>query len=117
MASEREKAKNAITRTVSTDLELNAALADAKQEQYRVTAENNRHKEVIHAGELREKMAPIFIAGIVVIAGILGAFLSGYMASKSQGPDSADYWSKMVERSIALSGMGLSFIFGRTGKR
>ncbi|MGA2850835.1 MAG: hypothetical protein ABSE46_17690 [Terracidiphilus sp.] len=125
MASERDKAKSAITRTDSTDPELAAALAEGKQEQYRITVENNRHKEAIQAGELGrmgqwlggEKMAPIVIAAIVVVAGLLGAFLSGYMASTSQRPDAADYWYRMVQTSLALSASALSFIFGRTGRR
>ncbi|MGA3047672.1 MAG: hypothetical protein ABSD67_13660 [Terracidiphilus sp.] len=125
MASERDKAKNAITSSDPVDPELNAALAEARQEQYRITAENNRHKEALQASELGrmgrwlggEKNSPIVIAAIVVFAGLLGAFLSGCMAAQSQRPDSADYWSKMLERSLALTATGLSFIFGRTGRR
>lgn len=125
MASERDKAKNAITAADSNDPELNAAFADAKARRHLLAAENHRHKEAIYTAELGrigkwlggEKTAPIVIAGIVSGAGILGAFLSGYMASRSQTPNSADFWSKMVERSIALALSCLTFIFGRSGKR
>jgi len=125
MASDRDNAKSAITKTDSNDPELNAALADAKEQQHRLTVENNRHKEAIQNTELGligrwfggEKNAPIAIAGVAVFAGIAGAFLSGYMASRSPTPDSADYWSKMVERSIALAVSCLTFIFGRSGRR
>ena len=125
MESDRDKAKGAITKTYSNDPELNAALADAALQQHRITVENNRHKEALHDSDLGrmgrwfggEKSAPIAIAGIAAFAGIFGAYLSGYMASKSPTPDSADYWSKMVERSIALALSCLTFIFGRSGRR
>jgi len=57
------------------------------------------------------------IATIAVIFGILGAFASGWMASTSQHPDSADFWSKQTERSIAFAVSALSFIFGRSSGR
>jgi hypothetical protein len=125
MASERDKAKSAIQRTDPIDPEMNAALAEGREEQHRIMAENNRHKEAMLSAELGqvgrwlggEKMAPIVIASVVVIVGLFGALLSGYMGSQSQRPDSAEYWSKMVERSIALTSVGLSFIFGRAGRR
>ena len=125
MASERDAAKKAVKEKDPTDLDLNVALADGRQEQHRITVENNRHKEAMQSAELGrlgrwlggEKSAPIAIAATVVIAGVLGAFLSGYMASRSQRSDSAEYWSKMVERSLALTLSGLSFIFGRSGRR
>jgi hypothetical protein len=125
MASERDKAKSAIKRTDLNDPELTAALADATEEQHRITVENNRHKEATQLAELGqigrwlggEKAAPIAIAAIVALAGVLGALLSGCVAAQSQRPDSSDYWSKMVERSIAVTISALSFIFGRTGRR
>jgi hypothetical protein len=124
MASERDQAKRAITGKDSDDPELAAKLADASLE-YQIAVENNRSKEAIHNSDLgrigkwfgSEKSAPIAIAGIVTVAGILGAFLSGYVASRSQTPDSAEYWSKMVERSIAVAFSSMTFIFGRSGKR
>ena len=125
MASEREKAKKAIKTTESKDPELTDALASASELQHKITAENNRHKEALQQAELGwvgrllggDKIAPIAIASLVVLVGLLGAALSGYAASESQRPDSADFWSKMVERSIAMVLTGLSFIFGRTGRR
>jgi len=117
MASDLEKAKDAITGTDSTDPNLNATLEEAKELQFRITVEMNRHKETLHAREWLEKMAPIIIAGIAMIGGIVGAFFSIYMASKSTTPDSAEYWYKIMERSFAFAAVALSFIFGRSGRR
>ena len=122
MASEREKAKNAITKTDSADPELAAALADAALQQHRITAENNRHKEALQNSELGrigrwlggEKSAPIAIAGIAAFAGLLGMFFSLFMASRSMTPDAIDFWSKMVERGFAFAASCLAFIFGRS---
>jgi hypothetical protein len=125
MASDREKAKDAITKTDSNDPDLNAALADAASQQHRITVENNRHKEALHNSDLGrmgrwfggEKSAPIAIAGIAAFAGLFGALFSLWMASRSLTPDSADFWSKMMERCMAFAASCLTFIFGRTGKR
>jgi len=87
--------------------------------------EANRHKEAMRSVELGligrvvggEANAPIAVATIVVVAGIVGASLSVWMAYQSQRFDSSDYWSKMIERFLALTISGLSFIFGRSGRR
>lgn len=87
--------------------------------------EANRHKEAMRSVELGwigivvggEANAPIAVATIVVAAGIAGACISVWMASQSQRPDSSEYWSKMIERFMALTISGLSFIFGRSGRR
>jgi len=125
MASERDRAKNAIKRTDSTDPELNAALAEGTELQHLLMIEVNRHKETMRSVELGwigrvlggEANAPIAVATIVVVAGIVGASLSVWMASQSLRPESSEYWSKMVERFLALTISGLSFIFGRSGRR
>jgi hypothetical protein len=125
MASERDKAKSAIKNTDSADPELNAALAEGTELQHRLMVESNRHKEAMRSVELGligrlvggEANAPIAVATIVVVAGIAGACLSVWMASQSQRPDSSEYWSKMIERFLALTISGLSFIFGRSGRR
>ena len=125
MASERDKAKKAITKTDSTDPELNAALAEGTELQHLLMVESNRHKEAMRSVELGligrvvggEANAPVAVATMVVVAGIVGAALSVWMAAQSQRPDSSEYWSKMIERSSALTITGLSFIFGRSGRR
>jgi hypothetical protein len=125
MASERDTAKKAIKDTEATEPEFTAALAQGQEQQHRITTENNRHKEFMRTTDLGwfgrafggEVNAPFAIAALVVICGVLGAFLAGYMASKSQRPDAADYWSKQVERSAALAMTSLSFIFGRSGRK
>jgi hypothetical protein len=125
MASERDRAKNAIKRTDSTDPELNAALAEGTELQHLLMMEVNRHKETMRSVELGwigrvvggEANAPVAVATIVVVAGIAGASLSVWMASQSLRPESSEYWSKMVERFLALTISGLSFIFGRSGRR
>jgi hypothetical protein len=125
MASEREKAKQAIQKTELKDSELNDALAAGSEYQHRMEAEKNRHKEAMHQADLGgigrilggEKNAPLAIASLVVVAGILFLIFSAFAAWKSQTPDSSEYWSRMIERSTALIATGLSFIFGRSGKR
>jgi hypothetical protein len=125
MASERDKAKSAIKKTDSTDPELAAALAEGTELQHLLMVETNRHKEAMRSVELGwigrvvggETNAPIAVATLVVVAGLAGVFLSVWMASQSPRTDSSEYWSKMIERFLALTVSGLSFIFGRSGRR
>lgn len=125
MASDRDNAKKAIKNSDSDEPEFSAALSDGKDLQHSIAIENNRHKEAMRAHDLgvmgkifgSEAYAPIWIAGIVALAGVLMAIFCIFQGSRSMEPNSADFWSKQVERCFAFAASALTFIFGRSGRK
>jgi hypothetical protein len=125
MASDRDNAKKAIKDSDSDEPEFLAALSDGKALQHSIAIENNRHKEAMRARDLgmmgrifgSEAYAPIWIAGIVALAGVLMAIFCIFQGSRSMEPNSAEFWSKQVERSFAFSASALTFIFGRSSRK
>src|SRR5215831_415638 len=110
MASERDKAKKAITDRKSDEPELDDALAQAAllRHQLAISQEKHRHDEVMQAAELGslgrflggEVSASLTIAFMVVCAGLVGLIGSLVMAGAS--PPAAEFWAKQAERSGAI---------------
>ena len=125
MASERDKAKQAITKRKQDDPELDDALAQASvlQHQLAINQEQHRHAETMRATELGtmgkflggESHASVTIAFIVVCLGMLAAV--GCLVAAARSPSAADFWAKQSERLGAVALTALSFIFGKSAGR
>ena len=125
MASDRDNAKKAITNSDYDEPGFEAAISEAKDFQHRLAVENNRHKEAMRAQDLgsigklfgSEANAPIWIAGMVAFLAVFMAIFCIFQGSRSMELNSADFWSKQVERCFAFAASALTFIFGRSGRK
>src|SRR6266849_1744748 len=107
MASERDKAKKAITNRTSEEPDLDETLSQAQdlQHQLAIDKEEHRHKETMRATELGwvgrivggEATASLTVAFIVVCVGLFSAF--GCLGMAAYSPAAADFWAKQSERS------------------
>lgn len=118
-ASERAKAKEAITGRAEADPELSNAISEADALNVELTKESHRH-ELEMASQERgamgrffggEKHAPTFIAFVAMSAGLL----IGTLCLIAAFNDTADraFWGSQAERALAFAGAALAFIFGR----
>lgn len=122
MASDREKAKNAITVREADDPELGAALHEGQNFQLEVLRETNRHNEVMRGRELGffgkilggESTALTVIATFVVILGFATFAACLYVASSD--PERAEFWSKQGERGLGVGSAALAYLFGKNAK-
>jgi hypothetical protein len=125
MASERDRAKSAITEQSDNDPGLQVVLDQGHElkHKYDVAVEQNRSKEQLRAMDLGrfgrlvggETSASIFSAFVVVCVGLVAFVLCLIAAMHSQSD--RDFWSKQSERSISLSLTALSFIFGKSSSK
>lgn len=119
MASERNNAKSAILERGRDDPELDETLTSAHAYQLELAKEKNRHAERMRARDLGffgklaggERVSPIFVAFLAMIAGLAGAVYCWTHA----GADSqiADFWGKQAERAIGFATAAMTFILGR----
>jgi len=128
MASDRSAAKKAIKQTSDDDPELDAAFSSAHDLQLRLTQESNRHEEAMRKTDIGflgrafggEKSAPTYIALLVTLLGLGGAFYCWFQVAGAQGTPSGaemvEFWSKQVERALAFAAASVAYIFGRGGK-
>lgn len=122
MASEREKAKSAITVREQDDPELGAALHEGQNYQLEMIRENNRHSEAMRGHDLGffgrilggENTAPTVIAALVVLLGF-ATFVACLFAA-SQYSDQAEFWAKQGERGLGVGAAALAYLFGKGSK-
>lgn len=125
MASEREKAKGAIRERKPDDPGLAEKFNEAQTLQHKVALnqEEHRHKEEMRSKELGwvgrivggEATASLTVAFIVVCFGLVTS--AGCLAFAVYFPNTAEFWAKQSERSVALALAALSFIFGKSAGR
>lgn len=119
MASDRDNAKREIVARDGSDPELDSLIGSAHQLQLELAREANRHDEAKRKQDLGafgkllggEKSAPTVVAMIVVIIGLGMAI--GCLIMAGYQPEKAEFWSKQVERGIAIGSAALAYIFGK----
>src|SRR5262245_18774604 len=120
MASDRTDAKRAIVEAEQDDPRLDAVIEQAQNLQLELLREKNLHAEQMRRSELGwfgrtfggEKSAPSFIAELAMCVGFVLAGFCYYQTTVAVA-EQIQFWSSHAERSLAISGAALGFIFGR----
>ncbi|WP_105437683.1 hypothetical protein [Neorhizobium sp. T25_13] len=122
MAFDRKAAKEAIQAKSGDDAEFDEAQVRAHDFQLKIAQENNRHEETMRRHDLGflgrafggEKSAPTYIAFLVMVAMMMGAFYCWSRAGEAG--QATEFWSAQAERAIAFAASALAYIFGRGNK-
>lgn len=122
MVSEREAAKQAASNREDEDPELTNALTRAHSYQLDLKKEDNRHAEAINQQNLGwigniigdGKSVPTIAALATIFLTVLLA--GGLYVAMIYNPEYGDAFSTQAERSLAVAGAALAYVFGKGGK-
>ena len=119
MESKRVQAKKGIVKTEQTDVELTEKQLTARQMEFEIAKEQNRHEKDMRSTELGflgwffgdGRNTQTFVALIAVFSGLM--IFGTCLVAAYRKPTDAQFWSDAGLKALAFAGTSLGYLFGR----
>jgi len=119
MESKRVQAKKGIVKTEQTDVELTEKQLAARQMEFEIAKEQNRHEKDMRSTELGflgwffgdGRNTQTFVALIAVFSGLM--IFGTCLVAAYRKPTDAQFWSDAGLKALAFAGTSLGYLFGR----
>lgn len=119
MESKRIQAKRGIVKAEQTDVELSEKQLAARQMEFEIAKEQNRHEKEMRNTELGflgwffgdGRNTQTFVALIAVFSGVV--IFGTCLVAAYRKPVEAHFWSDAGLKALAFAGTSLGYLFGR----
>lgn len=119
MESKRVQAKRGIVKAEQTDVELGEKQLAARQMEFEIAKEQNRHEKDMRSTDLGflgwffgdGRNTQTFVALIAVLSGLV--IFGICLIAAYRKPGEAHFWSDAGLKALAFAGTSLGYLFGR----